>query len=59
MWKYKNMKVGNIMALFKVEICGVNTAKLPLLTEEEKRELFKEIKKGNMEALRTALREVK
>ena len=26
------------MALFKVEICGVNTAKLPLLTEEEKRE---------------------
>lgn len=44
------MKVGNIMALFKVEICGVNTAKLPLLTEEEKRELFKEIKKGNMEA---------
>lgn len=39
------MKVGNIMALFKVEICGVNTAKLPLLTEEEKRELFKEIKK--------------
>ena len=38
------------MALFKVEICGVNTAKLPLLTEEEKRELFKEIKKGNMEA---------
>ena len=50
MWKYKNMKVGNIMALFKVEICGVNTAKLPLLTEEEKRELFKEIKKGNMEA---------
>jgi pyruvate-ferredoxin/flavodoxin oxidoreductase len=24
------------MALFKVEICGVNTAKLPLLTEEEK-----------------------
>ena len=38
------------MALFKVEICGVNTAKLPLLTEEEKKELFKEIKQGNMEA---------
>ena len=38
------------MALFKVEICGVNTSKLPLLTEEEKKELFAEIKKGNMEA---------
>lgn len=35
------------MALFKVEICGVNTSKLPLLTEDEKNELFKEIKKGN------------
>ena len=23
------------MALFKVEICGVNTSKLPLLTEDE------------------------
>lgn len=33
------------MALFKVEICGVNTSKLPLLTEDEKKELFKEIKK--------------
>ena len=38
------------MALFKVEICGVNTSKLPLLTEKEKKELFQEIKKGNMEA---------
>ena len=33
------------MALFKVEICGVNTSKLPLLTEDEKKELFKEIYK--------------
>ena len=24
------------MAVYKVEICGVNTSKLPLLTEEEK-----------------------
>lgn len=32
------------MALFKVEICGVNTSKLPLLTEDEKKELFKERK---------------
>ena len=38
------------MALFKVEICGVNTSKLPLLSEERKKELFKEIKKGNMQA---------
>ena len=38
------------MALFKVEISGVNTTQLPLLTNEEKTELFKEIKKGNKEA---------
>lgn len=46
----KVWKVGKNMALFKVEICGVNTSKLPLLTEKEKKELFQEIKKGNMEA---------
>ena len=34
----------------KVEICGVNTAKLPILKEEEKEELFKRIKAGDMEA---------
>ena len=34
----------------KVEICGVNTSKLPLLTKQEKEELFIEIKKGNKEA---------
>lgn len=38
------------MALYKVEICGVNTAKLPLLTEKEKKELFARIKQGDMEA---------
>lgn len=38
------------MAMYKVEICGVNTAKLPLLTEEEKAELFKRIQKGDREA---------
>lgn len=38
------------MALYKVEICGVNTAKLPLLKEEEKEELFGRIKKGDKEA---------
>ena len=34
----------------KVEICGVNTAKLPVLSNEEKSELLKEIKNGNKEA---------
>lgn len=34
----------------KVEICGVNTAKLPTLTAEEKEELFQKIKKGDKEA---------
>ncbi len=38
------------MAGYKVEICGVNTAKLPLLTNEEKDELFKRILEGDMEA---------
>ena len=38
------------MALNKVEICGVNTAKLPILKAEEKEELFKRIKEGDMEA---------
>ena len=34
------------MALYKVEICGVNTAKLPLLSSEEKEVLFKKNKAG-------------
>lgn len=38
------------MALNKVEICGVNTSKLPVLTNEEKDILFKRIKKGDAEA---------
>ena len=38
------------MALNKVEICGVNTSKLPILNSAEKRELLNEIKKGNNEA---------
>ena len=32
------------MAGYKVEICGVNTSKLPMLKEEEKEELFVLIK---------------
>lgn len=34
----------------KVEICGVNTSKLPVLSNEEKNELFKRIKEGDKEA---------
>lgn len=38
------------MALYKVEICGVNTAKLPLLKNSEKEELFKRILEGDKKA---------
>ena len=38
------------MAAFKVEICGVNTAKLPLLSAQEKTELLKMIKEGDKQA---------
>lgn len=34
----------------KVEICGVNTSKLPLLTNDEKTMLFERIQKGDKEA---------
>ena len=34
----------------KVEICGVNTAKLPLLKQQEKEALFVRIKEGDNEA---------
>ena len=37
----------------KVEICGVNTAKLPVLTNKEKDELFIKIKQGDEEARNT------
>ncbi len=36
--------------LNKVEICGVNTSKLPLLTKKEKEELFIKIKNGDEDA---------
>lgn len=38
------------MALNKVEICGVNTAKLPVLSNEEKETLFEKIRAGDTEA---------
>ena len=34
----------------KVEICGVDTSKLPILSNEEKNELLDKIKKGDKEA---------
>ena len=38
------------MALGKVEICGVNTSKLPLLKAEEKEALFSRIEAGDKAA---------
>ena len=37
----------------KVEICGVNTSKLPLLSKKEKEELFIKIKAGDKKARKT------
>lgn len=34
----------------KVEICGVNTSKLPILSDSEKKVLFEKIKNGDMKA---------
>ena len=44
------------MAVYKVEICGVNTSKLPILKEEEKEELFKKIKAGDAAARETYIK---
>ncbi len=41
------------MAQGKVEICGVNTAKLPLLKAEEKEKLFQQIEAGDKKARET------
>lgn len=38
------------MAMYKVEICGVNTAKLPLLKASEKEELYKKVEQGDLNA---------
>lgn len=38
------------MAFTKVEICGVNTSRLPVLTNEEKEFLFEQIQKGDENA---------
>ncbi|OYP12183.1 RNA polymerase sigma-G factor, partial [Lachnotalea glycerini] len=44
------------MALNKVEICGVNTSKLPLLKNEEKEILFEKIKQGDEIARETYIK---
>ncbi len=44
------------MAAYKVEICGVNTSKLPVLKEEEKNDLFSRIKAGDIEARETYIK---
>lgn len=41
------------MYLNKVEICGVNTSKLPVLSAKEKAELLKKVKEGDREARET------
>lgn len=41
------------MVINKVEISGVNTSKLPVLTASEKEELIKKIKKGDEDARQT------
>lgn len=38
------------LAMYKVEICGVNTAKLPILKEKEKEALFQKILDGDKQA---------
>ena len=44
------------MAMYKVEICGINTAGLPLLSEEEKQELFRRIQEGDAQARDACIR---
>lgn len=41
---------GGFFLINKVEICGVDTSKLPILSNEEKNELLKKIEKGDMDA---------
>ena len=48
---YKKLFLKEVFSLIKkVEICGVDTSKLPVLSSEEKNELLNKIKDGNQEA---------
>jgi RNA polymerase sporulation-specific sigma factor len=55
-WRWNNQNVrptggeGRPMHINKVEICGVNTSKLPVLTNKEMRELFDRMHKGDKTA---------
>ena len=45
------------MALNKVEICGLDTAKLPMMTQKRSRELLLKIQGGDTEARQTFIQE--
>ncbi len=45
-----NVQQGEDRSVNKVEICGVNTAKLPVLTNNEMRQLFVQVQEGNSKA---------
>lgn len=47
---------GSNMAINKVEICGVNTSKLPILSNEEKETLFAKILQGDKTARESYIR---
>ena len=44
------------MSVYKVDICGVTTSKLPVLKDDEKEELFEKIKKGVKGAIEKYIR---
>ena len=44
------------MIINKVEICGVNTSKLPVLKEKEKRELLLKMRSGDTQARETFIK---
>ena len=43
------------MPIHKVEICGVNTTKLPILSQAEKEQLFEQIQNGDLHARETLI----
>lgn len=51
LYRVKQLRLGgNEMARNKVEICGVDTATLPVLKNDEMRKLFRSMHEGNYEA---------
>ena len=44
------------MIINKVEICGVNTSKLPILKEKEKKQLLLQMKAGDKSARETFIK---